>query len=139
VVTGFDPNSEIAKRFFGAWRYLGSTVDGKPRPGRGAHPKGVIIYDPSGAMAVHISPERPFPKAGAEPTAEEALNAVKDTIAYFGTFSIDERAGTVTHHRQASIQPGDGGDMVRAYEFVGDRLILRPLGKSQEITWERIR
>ena len=40
-----------------------------------------------------------------------------DYIAYFGTYTIDENAGTVTHHRQDSIQPGDSGDLVRRYEF----------------------
>ena len=48
-------------------------------------------------------------------------------------------AGTVTHHRAASLQPGDKGDFVRAYEFKGDRLILRPPNSKQEITWERIK
>jgi hypothetical protein len=44
----------------------------------------------------------------------------------------------VTHHRQASIQPGDSGDLERKYEFVGDRLILRSPSSKLEITWERI-
>jgi Lipocalin-like domain len=64
---------------------------------------------------------------------------VTDYIAYFGSYTIDEKAGTVTHHRQASIQPGDSGDLVRKYEFVGDRLILRSSNSKLEITWERIR
>jgi hypothetical protein len=45
----------------------------------------------------------------------------------------------VTHHRLGSIQPGDKGDVVRGYEFVGDRLILRPVGTTQEVVWERIK
>jgi hypothetical protein len=139
VVSGFDPKSEIAQRFFGAWRYVTTNLNGKPRPGRGDHPKGVIIYDPSGFMAVHIAPEKGVAKAGAEPTAGEALDVIKGTIAYCGTFSIDERAGTVTHHRHASIQPGDVGDAVRRYEFNGNRLILRPVDRDQEIVWERVR
>ena len=138
-MSGFDPESEIAKRFLGVWRYVVTNIDGQPRAGRGTRPKGVIIYHPSGYMAVHIAPEVGARKAGAQPTPDEALTAIKDSIAYFGTFSIDERAGTVTHHRQASIQPGDPGDVVRAYQFAGDRLILRPVGKNQEIVWERVR
>jgi hypothetical protein len=39
-------------------------------------------------------------------TAEEAKIAVTDYIAYFGSYTIDGKAGTVTHHRQTSIQPG---------------------------------
>ena len=60
-------------------------------------------------------------------------------IAYFGTYTIDEAACTVTHHRQGNIQPGAPAEAVRGYAFVGDRLILRPVGTSQEVLWERIR
>ena len=37
------------------------------------------------------------------------------------------------------IRPGDKGDLVRHYEFVGDRLVLRPPNSTMEITWERIK
>jgi len=133
------PNSEIARKFFGAWRYVGTRLDGKPRPGRGANPQGIIVYDPSGHMAVHVAPDRPKPRAGKEPTPEEAYDALRDCVAYFGTYSIDEDGQTVTHHRHASVQPGDAGDVVRGYEFAGDRLILRPVGTTQEVIWERIK
>ncbi len=131
-------HGEAARRFLGAWRYVGSTIDGKPRPGRGANPKGIICYDPSGHMSVQVAPDRKRGKAGSEPTPEEAKAALADYIAYFGTYSVDEHARTVTHHRHASVQPGDVGELVREYEFSGDRLILRPLGTTHEVVWERI-
>ena len=34
-----------ALRLIGSWRHIGSTVNGQPRPGQGAHPKGIIMYD----------------------------------------------------------------------------------------------
>ena len=52
---------------------------------------------------------------------------------------LDEAAGTVTHHRQDSLQPGDNGDLVRRYELNGDRLTLRAPNSTLEITWERIK
>ncbi len=125
-----------ARRLVGAWRYIGSYIDGEPKP-RGAHPKGVIYYDDSGMMAAQIAPDRRVPMAGGEPTAEEAKAALAGYVAYFGTYSVDERAGTVTHHRQGSVQPGELTDLVRSYEFMGDRLILRPVGTRQEVVWER--
>ena len=133
------PQAEVAKKFFGAWRYVGTWIDGKPRAGRGANPKGMIYYDPSGAMAAQIAPDRHVKMAGPEPTPEEAAAALADYVAYFGTYTIDERAGTVTHHRQGNVQPGDRPDLVRSYEFVGDRLILRPVGSKQEVVWERFK
>ena len=131
--------SETAQRFVGVWRYVGTWIDGKPRPNRGAHPKGYIFYTPSGEMAAQVAPDRVNPMAGREPTPEEAKAALADYVSYLGTYSIDERAGTVTHHRQASVQPGPLTDYVRNYEFKGDRLILRPVGTTQEVVWERIR
>jgi Lipocalin-like domain len=131
--------SEAARQFVGIWRYVGTWIDGKPRPNRGANPKGYIFYAASGEMAAQIAPDRVNPMAGVTPTAEEAKAALADYVSYFGTWSLDERAGTVTHHRQASVQPGPLTDYVRTYEFRGDRLILRPVGTTQEVVWERIK
>jgi hypothetical protein len=138
VVSG-QVNGEGAKRLHGAWRYVGSNTDGKPTPGRGANPKGIIYYDPSGSMVVQVSPDKERSKVGATPTPDEAQAALAGYIAYFGTYTVDEKAATVTHHRHASVQPGDVADLVRGYEFSGDRLILRPPGTTYEVVWERIK
>jgi hypothetical protein len=90
-------------------------------------------------MSVQVAPDTKRNKAGSEPTPEEAKAALAGYIAYFGTYTVDERAGTVTHHRLGSVQPGDPAEVVRGYEFVGDRLILRPVGTTHEVIWERIR
>ena len=100
---------EVAKKLVGAWRYVGTTMDGVNKP-RGINPKGLIYYGPHGEMSVQVAPDVERKMAGAAMTAEEAKIAVTDYIAYFGSYTIDEKAGTVTHHRQASIQPGDTGD-----------------------------
>ncbi|MGH6770092.1 MAG: lipocalin-like domain-containing protein [Xanthobacteraceae bacterium] len=122
------PSGEIAGRFFGAWRYAGTTIDGQPRADRG-DPCGIIIYDPSGHMAVQIMPGR-----------EHVATAPASTfICYFGRWSIDEQARTVTHHREGDLRADGEINAVRQYEFTGDRLILRPVGKDQQIMWERIR
>jgi hypothetical protein len=78
----------------------------------------MIYYGPYGEMSMQIAPDVERKRAGAVMTAEEAKIAVTDYVAYFDSYTIDEKAGTVTHHRQASIQPGDSGDLVRKYEFV---------------------
>ena len=80
-------------------------------------------------MAVQIMPGR----------HEQATAPASPFICYFGTWSIDENARTVTHHREGDLRADGEIDAVREYEFVGDRLILRPVGKEQEITWERIK
>ena len=134
-----EQSQPAAQRLIASWRYVDSTLDGKSVSERGARPKGIIIYDVHGHMACHVAPDREVTRAGKEPTGEEAKAALENHIAYFGTYSVDEKAHTVTHHRQGSVQPGDKGDLVRGYEFRGDRLILRPVGTTREVIWERIK
>jgi hypothetical protein len=128
----------VAQRLIGAWRYLGTRIDGANWD-RGPNPKGMIYYGPHGEMAVQVAPDVERKRAGRVATPDEAALAITDYIAYFGTYSINEQAGTVTHHRHASIQPGDSGDLVRRYEFTGDRLVLRPPNSTMEVSWERIK
>jgi Lipocalin-like domain len=131
-------DGEVANKLLGAWRYVGTRIDGGNWD-RGANPKGMIYYGPHGEMAVQIAPDVKRTRAGAAMTPQEALTAVKDYIAYFGTYTVDEAAGTVTHHRQDSLQPDDRGDLVRRYELNGDRLVLRAPNSTLEVTWERIK
>jgi hypothetical protein len=92
-------------------------------------------------MAVQIMPDRVRPRyAGSEPTPDEAKVAITGHTAYFGTYTIDESARTVTHQRMGNINPDSPIDVVRRYEFAsGDRLILRPVENQDELTWERIK
>src|SRR5207237_1089004 len=123
-------SSGIANRFIGTWRLVSITINGKTDPIHGLHPTGVIYYDGAGHMAAQIMPDRLRPKyVGPEPTADEAKVAITGYIAYFGTYTVDESARTVTHHRAGNLTPGSPVDAVRRYEFVSDdRLILRPIG-----------
>jgi hypothetical protein len=135
--------ADISKRFIGTWRLVSIEANGRVDPNRGAHPTGLIYYDAAGHMAAQIMPDRPRPKyVGSQPTPEEAKTALSGYTAYFGTYSIDERARTVTHHRKGCVNPGlVGVDAVRRYEFAaGDRLILSPdENPSTHLTWERIK
>jgi hypothetical protein len=128
-VVSAQPVSATAQKFFGAWRYAGTRIDGAFRTDRGGQPVGIIIYDRSGHMAVQIMPGKDG-RAGAEAST---------FLAYFGTYSIDEGAATVTHHREGDIRPNAPTEVVRRYQFVDNRLILSPVGTAQEIIWERIR
>jgi Lipocalin-like domain len=129
---------KVANKLLGAWRYVGTRINGGNWD-RGANPKGMIYYGPHGEMAVQIAPDVNRTRASAVMTPDEAFTAVKDYIAYFGTYTVDEAAGTVTHHRHDSLQPGDKADLVRRYELNGDRLVLRAPNSTLEVTWERIK
>lgn len=117
-------------RFLGTWRLVSDTQTG------------IMIYDSLGNMTAQVMPNRMRRKyAAAEPTPEEAKDAITGYLAYFGTYSVDEQARTVTHHRNGNINPGGiGDDVVRAYVFeTNDRLILTPAGSTNKIVWERAR
>jgi hypothetical protein len=138
-----DSPGDISKRFIGTWRLVSIEVNGQADPNRGAHPTGLIYYDAAGYMAAQIMPERSRPKyVGSQPTPEEAKTALIGYTAYFGTYTVDEHARTVTHHRKGCVNPGlVGVDAVRRYEFAaGGRLILSPVeNPSSRLTWERIK
>lgn len=100
-----------------------------------------MYYDSKGQMAVQIMPDRSRPKyADSLPTPDEARKAILGYTAYFGAYTVDERNRTVTHHREGNINPGGLGDFVRRYEFLSnDRIILRPVESTSELTWERVK
>jgi hypothetical protein len=121
--------AELRKPLVGSWRLV--SIDGGATPqNRGSKPTGIIFYDAYGNMAAQIQPDRPRPKWTGSPTAEQALEAIRGYPAYFGTYTIDEKAQTVTHHRQGML---DGGvlDFVRKFNFVTpDRIVLTPVGSA---------
>jgi hypothetical protein len=139
VIPGQAPApSGHAARFVGTWRLV-SIESATPNPNRGPRPTGLIYYDATGHMGVQIMPDRVRPSWTGTPTPEQAKDAIAGFTAYFGTYTVDERAQTVTHHREGSLVPGPV-DYVRHYEFAeGDRLILKPVGSSNRLTWQLIR
>ncbi len=94
---------------------------------------GIIIYEPSGWMSVHIgAPRRPSWKVPASRPSSAAVRdselkaAAFDTYyAYFGTWDFDERAGTVTHHVNSSLIPAETGlSYTQKVALEGGRLIF---------------
>ena len=148
------PRPSAADRLIGTWQLVSyESSDTESQRYRGPNPVGLIYYDRTGHMAVQISPDRmrrrfTGPQAGVftgpQPTPDEALDAIAGYAAYFGTYTVDERAQTVTHKRIGNINPGGVGDFVRRYEFpTEDRLVLVPQERTDlravRLTWERLK
>jgi len=142
--------------FVGAWKLV-SIETIRPNgeviyPFYRKRPQGLIMYDRSGWMSVQIVSD----PAVAAPTAsswEEVLaapqvdkaKAYENYYAYFGTWTLDPAAKTVTHHIQESLRPGERhDDAVRHFELDGDRLILtaksHEMGEDHErkLVWQRL-
>ena len=130
-------------RFIGVWRLVkeynigenGSEIPAALRQ------RGHIAWDRSGRVWVLLYDEgRTAPKNPMLPTLEEYREMNAGLMTYFGTYEVDEAKQTVTHHLEAAANPGlIGTDLVRRYEFSGDRVTLIFAGKSQRhVVFERL-
>jgi hypothetical protein len=147
--------SQLAKKIAGAWRLV--SVEGQP-PGLAGfydRPTGLIVYDPSGTMSVQIanrSGRKRFAGGLGAGSQSEKAAAFDSYFSYYGTYTVDDAQGTVTHHVVDSSYPDlQGRDRVRWVEFQGnDRMVLTPRedGKGGAVTrkaatyrlyWERVR
>lgn len=134
--------AELRKPFVGSWRLV--SIEGGNNPTtRGSKPTGIIMYDAYGNMAAQIQPDRPRPTYTGTPSLEQMAERMRGYTAYFGTYTIDEKAGTVTHHRQGMLDAG-AVDFVRKFELApgGNRITLTPVGGTgtpTHLIWERVR
>ena len=151
--TAAPQKDNLASQFAGAWRLISIEGTSPVTPRVYDRPTGMIMYDPSGRMAVQIASQahrKPFAKGIRSGTPEEKAAAFDTYIAYYGTYTVDAKAGTVTHHLEDRLAPGGRGvNNVRYFEFRGDRVVLMPVedGKggviarkdaTYKLTWERI-
>ena len=103
---------------------------------------GYLIYDPAGYMGVTIMQPDRQPYAG-QRTPEEALGAYATYTSYFGSVTVDEAEGFLTHHLEGSLNTGGAGsDYKRFFTFSGNRLTLQPPaatnGNKTLLTWEKL-
>ena len=117
--------------FVGAWQLADWRVTdaaGNVRFPYGENAEGQISYSSNGRMSAHLM--RPPASVGEPP---------EQYLSYWGGFSVDADAATVTHHVIGSTQANFiGTDLVRQYSFEGEnRLILR--AGTNRLTWERVR
>lgn len=121
-------------------------------PFYGEHPAGLIVYDASGWMSVQIvSDPKPMVPRGDSRDAFRGASAAEKAIAadgyyaYFGRYTVDESARTVTHHILEALYPGErGSDFKRHYLIKSDQLTLvaklHEMGEDRErhLVWRRL-
>lgn len=145
--------ADDAAQLVGTWRLASAEyrlADGSlAATDWGDAPEGRIFYDAGGNMAAQLSrTDRPrFASSDRRNgTTEEYKSAFDSFIAYFGTYTVDTVAKTVTHKvRACSFQNWVGTDQRRFYRLDGDTLTLSTppyLLGGQMITghliWKRI-
>ena len=147
--------SAAAAKFIGTWKLI-SIADHRPNVVNPARdPQGYIVYDSTGHIFVQFALRKDRPRFASEDltkaNVQEKAAALDGYTAYFGTYTVNEAAGTVTHHLENHLIPHNAGkDYIRYYEFSGDRITLIPTtlekGKLapkssglRRLTWERVK
>ena len=147
--------NEAANKLVGAWRLVSVEGMSPVRHIEYDHPTGLIIYDKSGWMSVQIAikgDRKPFANGLGSGTPEEKAAAFDTYFSYYGPYTIDVKAQTVTHHIKGYSYPTNAEiNNVRWYEFQGpDRLLLIPTEDGHggtidrktatyKLVWERIK
>lgn len=129
-----DGNDSVKEKLIGAWR-LAWMEEPAPdgRLARVTNRNGILVYTPDGHMSVQIM----FPKSESSLSNDYVQNGYE---ASYGSYDLNERAHTVTHHVQGSITAGlVGKDLTRMYQFSGGRLIIRSTRPDERwsVAWER--
>ena len=145
------------QQLIGAWRLIGIeySISGAqvPDPFYQANSTGLIVYDSSGWMSVHIS--APHRRTFEVPASRSASTTLRDAplkaaafdtyYAYFGTWDLDETSSVVTHHVESSLLPAESGlHYAQRAAIDGNRLIFTVCTATQggqsvrRKVWERV-
>jgi Lipocalin-like domain len=145
--------SRPARPLVGTWRLTSMearTPSGETKYPWGRAVTGRLTYSSNGQMSVQImkANRRSFSSEDLEGgTAEEIQAAFDGYHAYFGTYSYDARARTVTHRVEGSLFPNwTGHEQTRSVKVSASRLTLTSspilFGGQEEVfltVWDRIR
>ena len=134
----------VIDQFAGVWRLVSFEErgsDGEVSYPYGKDAVGLLFYDASRKMSVQIM-RRDRAALSSEDWRALAPDEIKSTVegftAFFGSYEIDESASTIIHHVEGHLLPSSVGKRLkRAYQFSGDRLILKP-SENRRVVWERV-
>jgi hypothetical protein len=117
-------------------------------PSYGNHPRGYLIYDAGGHMAVQLmNPDRE--KVSLRTASPEQFKAAaRGFLAYSGTYTVNRSDGTIVHHVECALDPADvGTDRVRHFVLAGDKITLTlspyndygTIVQKRVLVWKRLR
>ena len=82
----------------------------------------VIVYTPGGFVGVHFPTPGRVPFAGDTPTLEEAEEAFRGYLGYYGALAL--YPGEVSHNVLGGVQPSAGAILRRYADITGDELVV---------------
>jgi hypothetical protein len=136
---GTDPSDVVGSWHLESW----TLANGNPRCSEeegGA--TGIIAYTSDGHMSAQLGcAGLDVSDLGSLSPQAAAGQLSRRHFSYYGRYTVDMSAKTVTHHVEGSSSvPFVGSDQVRNFVFEGpDRLVLSPEGSTQRLTWLRNR
>lgn len=141
--------ARLNARFAGCWKLV--SEEARDATGRelplpyAAHGGrvGYIAYDPSGHVGVVLAWAEQPSVSRPVPTADEAAIALERYNSYWGSYTVDEAGGRVTHRTFGCVLPRFAGvTMERVFTLTANRLTLQPPpaadGEQHTLTWERV-
>jgi hypothetical protein len=136
----------VAEQLLGSWRlvaYEDRPADGPTVFPYGSEPRGLLIYDATGHMAIQIM-KTPHPSVASgeeESVAPDEKAALLDAyVAYFGTYRVDAQKGIVVHRAEGDLYDVFiGRDEPRPFRVEGDRLVLSPRWSAKGREWTGLR
>jgi len=136
-------------RFAGVWKLVaeetrapnGQVVAGPNAASGGRF--GFVTYDPAGYMGVVLAWNRRPAFKGKASTPEDARAALAAYNSYWGSYTVNDTRGIVTHQTMGAVSPAFAGtNQERGFTIDGNRLTLRPPnlanGDQRALTWERV-
>jgi hypothetical protein len=142
----FSQQKDLKKQIVGEWTLVSAynERDGKKRDQFGPTPSGYMHLAPSGRFA-YLAFAKDAPKfAGNDrmkATGAEAQAVVHNSIAYYGTYKVNEKDGTMEWDIQNSTFPNNKGVGKRVVKITGDQLSLvnpgATAGGTNNQVWKR--
>jgi len=121
------------EKLMGAWRLAWME---EPRPdgklNRVTDRKGMLLYTRDGHVSVQIL----FPKSDSALSSDYVQNGYEGS---FGSYDVNEKAHTVTHHVEGSItRTLVGKDLTRVFQLSNGHLIIKSSRPDEHwsVTWE---
>jgi hypothetical protein len=144
----FAQGKPLKEQLVGTWAMVSNVnthPDGSKYEALGPNPRGVFILDTNGHFAITIlgDARRKFASNNRlEATPDENKAAVQGSIAYFGTYTVNEADHTLTFHIERCTFPNwDGTDQKRSVTVTGDEMKYTNMaasgGGKAELVWKR--
>jgi hypothetical protein len=143
----FAQQKSLKEQLVGTWKFVSSNAkraDGSPLWGQ--NPKGLFIITSDGHFSWQVfRSDRPNFPDRLKATADEHKTIMIGSLAYFGTYSVDEGENTVSFFTDGSTFPHSEGETLKRIikKLTPDELVYTnpatTTGAQVEAVWKRVR